>query len=62
MIAYTIPNSSRYAMPCIICGDSVELTENESYSVRQGHIISPKVCDKCKAAVMKIRGESNDQP
>lgn len=38
------------ATPCLICGESVELTEYET----MGKNIF-KICDKCKNAVMKIR-------
>lgn len=39
------------ATPCLICGESVELTEYEA----MGKNIF-KICDKCKNAVMKMRG------
>ena len=34
--------------PCLICGESVP--------VFGGHY-APKICEKCKAAVMKVRAE-----
>ena len=40
---------------CIICGESVPLTQNEEMSLRYGHCIHSKVCDKCKAAVLRMR-------
>lgn len=42
-------------MPCIICGESVELTPNEVMSLEYGSHIRSKVCDKCKTAVLCIR-------
>ena len=42
-------------MSCIICGESVELTPNEELSLERGHHIHSKVCDKCRAAVFRIR-------
>ena len=37
---------------CLICGESVPLNELEA---QQKHIY--KICDKCKKAVMKMRGD-----
>ena len=45
------------AIQCLICGEGVELTENEQMCINYGRSIHSKVCDKCKAAVMKIRKE-----
>ena len=42
-------------MPCIICGETVELTPNEVMSLEYGSHIRSKVCDKCRAAVLRIR-------
>ena len=44
-----------YSLPCIICDESVKLTEREEMSVRHGHHIPTKVCDKCKKAILYIR-------
>ena len=44
-----------YGMPCIICGESIELTPNEVMSLEYGNHIRSKVCDKCRAAVLRIR-------
>lgn len=32
--------------PCLICGEGVPVF---------GNIYAPKICEKCKAAVMKVR-------
>lgn len=48
-------NQSWIGMPCIICGESVALTSNEVLSLEHGLHIHSKVCDKCKAAVLRIR-------
>lgn len=40
---------------CIVCGESVLLTEQEEISLQYGHSIHSKVCDKCKAAVLYMR-------
>ena len=42
-------------MACIICGESVELTPNEVMSLEYGSHIRSKVCDKCRAAVLRMR-------
>ena len=41
---------------CIICGESVLLTSDESLALQHGAPII-KVCDKCKNAIMRIRDE-----
>ena len=40
---------------CIICGESIELTENENIALMYGKTVGPKVCDKCKEAIMNVR-------
>ena len=40
---------------CIICGEPVTLTQNERIRLEHGHCIHSKVCDKCRAAVLRIR-------
>lgn len=42
------------AIACLICNELVDLTENEEAVASTGRIV-PKVCDKCKQAVMKMR-------
>jgi len=42
---------------CIICGESIPLTPDEIIMLERGHRISSKVCDKCKAAVLRMRRE-----
>ena len=48
-----IVNGESYEMPkvnlatsCLICGESVPISHSKDY---------PKICDKCKKAVMKMR-------
>ena len=41
---------------CPICGELVDnLTEYEAYALSKGQDIGPKVCKKCKDAIMYIR-------
>ena len=47
--------------PCIVCGKSVPLTENEALLVGRGHCIHSKVCDKCKEAVVYIREQLKEK-
>ena len=42
---------------CIICGEYVALSECEERSLLAGLHLHSKVCDKCKAAIMKVRKE-----
>lgn len=51
MVKIKIETTEHYlATSCVICGESVKLTEYEA----MGKNIF-KVCDKCKQAVMKMR-------
>lgn len=42
---------------CIVCGEGVELTEEEVMSLNYGNCIHSKVCDKCKEAILYMRSE-----
>ena len=48
-------SKSHLGMACIICGESVKLTDNECLALRHGHKLDGKVCDKCKKAIMYMR-------
>lgn len=45
----------RLCMPCLICGESVVLTQEEELSLQYGHSVHSKICDKCKQAILHIR-------
>ena len=49
------PDSFGLCACCIICGESVPLTPNDVISLEHGHDIHSKVCDKCKAAILRMR-------
>ena len=44
-----------YCAPCIICGELVKLRLNEERMLGYGKTPSPKVCDKCREAVLTLR-------
>lgn len=44
-----------YSVECIICGESITLNDKEVMFIRHGHTLQPKICDKCKNAVLYIR-------
>ena len=44
-----------YSMPCIVCGEPVELSTEEILSLEYGHSIHSKMCNKCKAAILYMR-------
>ena len=46
-ITYTLEDKMVYGTPCLICGEIVKIS---NLYERQ-----PKICDKCKAAVMAMR-------
>lgn len=41
---------------CIICGESVELSEEEILRLHHGHSIPDKVCNECRNAILRLRG------
>ena len=45
------PLQTRFCVECIICGNAIELTENESLAVYHGKAAFIKVCDDCKSAI-----------
>lgn len=45
----------RLCMSCLICGESVVLTQEEELSLQYGHSVHSKICDKCKQAILHIR-------
>ena len=55
------PDKSYLGAPCIICDESVPLTQNEILSLEHGHHIHSKVCDKCKAAVLRMREQMKQE-
>lgn len=51
----TATDNARLGVLCIICRESVELTENEELAVLWGY--SPiKVCNECRKAILHLRG------
>lgn len=40
---------------CLICGETVVLTENEELSLEYGVRLNPKICNKCKATILYVR-------
>lgn len=44
--------TSCVGVKCIICGETVPLTEEE---LSMSYVV--KICDKCKKAIMKVREE-----
>lgn len=53
--------SCTLCISCIICGESVRLTEEEQLRLSYGLNIQSKVCDKCKRAVLYIRTKSDKE-
>jgi hypothetical protein len=51
----------KLAMPCIICGESVELTEEEEMSLSYGDHVRSKVCNECRSAVLYMRAHMEQQ-
>ena len=45
-------------MTCIICNELVEMNELEQMKLDFGQSICPKVCEKCRLAVLRMRKET----
>lgn len=43
------------AITCLVCGESVELSEAEMNRLQCHLPIQPKICKKCKDAIMEVR-------
>lgn len=48
-------NTWRYATECLICGESILLTDNEVAQMKYGHPLREKICNRCREAVLFIR-------
>jgi hypothetical protein len=48
---------AQLCMACLFCGEPVGLDEMEKARLDHGMYIHPKVCDKCKEAVLYIRNQ-----
>ena len=46
---------AQLCISCLICGESVPLTEMEESRLQAGMNIHSKICDKCKAAILYMR-------
>jgi hypothetical protein len=51
----------RLCMPCIICGEAVELTKEEEVRLDYGRHVCSKVCNECKSAVLYMRAHMEQQ-
>lgn len=47
----------RLCMTCIICNEPVELNEIEQMKLDFGQSVCPKVCEKCRLSVLRMRKE-----
>ena len=45
---------------CLICDESVPLSDKEYLAMLAGRNVNPKVCDKCKAAVLRMREQMKE--
>lgn len=48
-------SKSHLCTSCLICGESVPLTELEELQIRHGMNIHSKICDKCREAILYMR-------
>ena len=51
----------KYSVECIVCFEPVQLTAYEEQLVRNGRHIPPKVCNKCREAIMHIRNKLENE-
>lgn len=43
------------AISCMVCGESVDLSNYEQARLEAGLPVGPKICDKCKEAILEMR-------
>lgn len=55
------PIAPALATHCIVCNGVIELTGIERLRLERGFSIESKVCDKCKAAILHIREQMENQ-
>lgn len=46
-----------YSISCLVCDEPVNLTEEEVMTLKYGHPIHSKMCNKCKQAILRMREE-----
>ena len=61
----TYPRDSKYDMnyedinnltiDCVVCGEKIKLSENDLRRIACGSPIAPKICDKCRNAILWAR-------
>ena len=49
------------AIGCLVCNEPVKLNELEKCQLDYGHHISPKLCPKCKEAILHTRKELEEK-
>ena len=42
-------------MPCLICNEPIKISEYTDNRLRHEQWVNPKICDKCKQAILKVR-------
>ena len=47
-----IYKNGNLAIGCMVCGESIPLSEYEEMRVLGGGMIPPKICDDCKNAIL----------
>ena len=53
--------SVKLSIPCLICNEPVELDEMELARLDHGLGTHPKICDKCKKAILHYRKELEEK-
>lgn len=51
----------KHTIQCLICDEAVELSEMENSRLDHGLSINPKICDKCKQAILYARRMMENQ-
>jgi hypothetical protein len=46
---------------CMICNEVVELTEQEKEMIHCGVRLPPKICDKCRKAILYMRSQMPEE-
>lgn len=52
---YEFPTKPILAIPCLVCGEPVPITEEEEEMLMNGREIHSKICYKCQVAIRYTR-------
>ena len=58
---FEIIKTTKLSTKCMICDESTPLTDYEESLIYSGSHLNPKICDKCKKAILYIRSQMPEE-